>query len=280
MKQKLPDGTPLAHDYRELIESDAFKEMEQFSNRFLSVNKTILKDYMKKWVNDPLHQWSRQWEYPYVYGKVQQMVNLAPTLKVLDAGSGVTFFPYFLDASFDNMSIHCCDYDETLASTFDRINEGREETVEFLSADLKDLPYNNESFDMVYCISVLEHTNNYERIIDKFYKILKPGGTLIVTFDISLDGTRDIDLDKANSLLNSLAKTFDTDSNFLSNLSSQISNPDLFTTLTANDINPRLLPWNAPAFLYRIKSFLHTGRIGSWPPPLTVYCLGLTKRST
>lgn len=64
MKEVLPDGIPLTHDYIKLIESDTFNAIEQYSNHFLSVNKSILKSYMRKWVDDPLHQWSRQWEYP------------------------------------------------------------------------------------------------------------------------------------------------------------------------------------------------------------------------
>lgn len=280
MKNKLSDGIPLARDYRKVIESETFKEMEQFSDRFLLANKLTLKDYMKKWVGDPLHQWSRQWEYPFVYSRAQQLVQFEPRLKILDAGSGVTFFPYLLNARFDDVSIYCCDYDETLSSIFKQINHGEDKAVEFLSTDLRELPYENESFDMVYCISVLEHTDDYEEIIEKFYKILKPGGTLIVTFDISLDGTRDINVDKASSLLTSLVKPFEMNSSFSLNLHSHISNPEIFTTLTANDISPDLLPWNAPSFLHRIKSFLTTGRFGAWPPPLTVCCLCLTERPT
>lgn len=280
MTHSFPDGIPLERDYRALVESDAFRAMEQFSDSFLSANKIILRDYMNKWVVDPLHQWSRQCEYPFVYSRVQQMIQHEPRPSILDAGSGVTFFPYYLNAQFDATSIYCCDYDKTLARVFEQINADRGNIVESSTADLRGLPYENESFHMVYCISVLEHTDDYENIIEEFYRILRPGGTLVVTLDISLDGTRDIDVDKGTALLTSLENLFDKDRNLSLDLHSHVSMPGIFTTLTARNINASLLPWKFPSFLYRIKSFIATGRFGSWPPLLTVFCLGLTKRST
>mgnify|MGYP000386234247 CR=1 FL=1 len=149
--------------------------------------------------------------------------------------------------------------------------------VNFSKCDLKRLPYDSDSFDMVYCISVLEHTDDYETIIEEFYRVLLPGGLLVVTFDISLDGTRDIDVDKSKILLNLLTKRFDKDNDIALNLSVQTSAPDVFTTLSANNLNSDLLPWKAPSFLYRTKSFISKGTFGSWPPPMTFYCLSLTK---
>jgi len=278
MKKKLSDGIPSVQDYKLLLESDIFMEMEQYSDIFLFSNKNILQDYMKKWVADPLHQWSRQWEYPFVYSKIQELAQHKSQLRILDAGSGVTFFPYFLNAK-SNASVCCCDYDKNLSNIFKNINFCKGKIEEFSAANLSSIPYEKESFFIVYCISVLEHTDNYEAIIEEFFRILRPGGSLVVTFDISLDGTRDIDIDRAISLLSSLANRFEVDSTIYDNLHSRVLDPNIFTTYIAKDINQNLLPWKAPTFLYRIKSFITPGRIGSWPPPLTVFCLGLTKRS-
>ncbi len=278
MNKILTDGIPLVHHYKEILDSKIFKEMEEFSDGFLLENKIALRDYISKWVGDPLHQWSRQWEYPFVFNKVQNKVLSNPAAKILDAGSGVTFFPYFLNTKFDNSTIYCCDYDSMLLNIYDDINANQKKDINFSTNDLKDLNYENEQFHMLYCISVLEHTDAYEKIIEEFYRVLLPGGVLVVTFDISLDGTRDIDLDKANTLLSALSKRFDNDLSF--DLPSLLSSTDVFTTATAKEINPNLLPWKGPAFLHRIKSFSRTGRLVAWPPPLTVFCLSLTKPVT
>lgn len=279
MEVDLPDGIPLVRDYRALIESDGFKAMERFSDGFLHTNKKHLREYMQRWVEDPLHQWSRQWEYPFVFSRAREVVQQEPAARILDAGSGVTFFPYYLRNQFENASVHCCDYDETLAKTFRQINESTGNTVEFSNSDLRELPYGNEWFHMVYCISVLEHTDEYAAIIDEFSRVLRPGGRLAVTFDVSLDGTYDISVDKGTSLLSSLGKPFETQGDLLLDLRSYVSLPGIFTTSSARAINPGLLPWKHSAFMYRIKSFIVHRRFGPWPPPLAVFCLGLTKRS-
>ncbi len=271
----LPDGIPSVQNYKALLESDFFRSMEQYSDNFLSSNKSVLEDYMKKWVADPLHQWSRQWEYPFVYAKVREQARRKPRLKILDAGSGVTFFPYFLNESL-NASLHCLDYDRTLSAIFDDIKTGRGKIEEFSAANLSDIPYEDKSFDTVYCISVLEHTDDYEKIIKEFLRVLRPDGSLVVTFDVSLDGTRDISVDRAGLLLSSLAKYFKTDSTICDDFHACISDPNIFTTRTAYEIDPNLLPWKAPGLLSRIKSFVTSGRIGSWPPLLSVVCLKLT----
>lgn len=279
MRDALPDGIPSEREYRAMLKSDLFKNLETFADNFALHNKEYLRSFAYRWGKDSLHHWSRQWEYPYVYRALDGLVQQNSNAKILDAGSGVTFFPYYLKKRFPAAEVSCCDYDEKLAESFDKINAESDVSVEFSVSDLKTLSYKDEEFQAVYCISVLEHTNDYEEVIKEFSRILQPNGKLIVTFDISLDGTRDINLDDGCALLKSLAQRFDVDADISFDLHSQASNPDIFTTLTANEIDANLLPWRFPPLLHRLKSLFRTGRLGSWPPPLTVFCLSLTKRS-
>jgi len=277
MVNLLHDGIPLENEYVELIKSNDFKTIESFSDSFLLNNMSLFKHNAYKWVKDPFHQWSRQWEYPYVYNKVREVAEKGAELNVLDAGSGVTFFPYYLSNELSDSNIHCCDYDD-LEKTFDEINSQLNKKIKFLNSDLRSLPYERESFHVIYCISVLEHTNEYERIIDEFYRLLRPGGSLVITFDISLDGTRDIAVGKGEKLLKSLVKRFPGYDSAQS-LSVDALRSDIFTTLKAGDMNRDLLPWRLPSFLYQLKTFVSTRRFVSWPPPLTVFCLSLVKPS-
>jgi SAM-dependent methyltransferase len=45
----------------------------------------------------------------------------------------------------------------------------------------EDMPVEDCSFDMALCTQVLEHCNNPQGIMDECYRVLKPGGVLIVT---------------------------------------------------------------------------------------------------
>lgn len=45
----------------------------------------------------------------------------------------------------------------------------------------EEMPLEDCSYDLVLCTQVLEHCTNPQRIVDECHRVLKPGGTLIVT---------------------------------------------------------------------------------------------------
>ncbi len=278
MQSLLHHGVPTEFDYKSLLKTQEFKEVENFSDHFLLANRTNLGSYAKRWVNDPLHQWSRQWEYPYVFSQIKTILNAEDKAQILDAGSGVTFFPYCIKSKYPSTRIFCADYDKDLENVYQRINASSNENVHFSTCDLKHLSYEDNSFDVIYCISVLEHTDDYQKILEGFHRILRPGGSLIITFDVSLDGTRDISIENGNVLLRLLAEMFSAPENISLDLRSNLD--DIFTTVTAKKINPNLLPWKLPALVYQAKSWITDKKLIPWPPLLTLFCLTFVKRSS
>jgi SAM-dependent methyltransferase len=277
MKNQLPGGIPLESNYRAVLKSEDFRDMEEFSNRFHAANADILAGYAKRWINDPLHQWSRQWEYPFVFSRLVMEPGRDRGATILDAGSGVTFFPHYIREKCAWAQIHCCDSDAVLEEIYKKINKGAAHPVEFYRGDIRGIPCEDETYDAVYCISVLEHTDRFKDIIAEFYRIIKPGGRLIVTFDVSFDGTRDISPARGTELLSALSEKFNRNERFDRELSEQLAAPGIFTTRSAREIDADLLPWKYPAFLYRLKSLLSGKGFGPWPPELTVFCMDLTK---
>ena len=67
-----------------------------------------------------------------------------------------------------------CDYTDSLMRLPD---------VSVKIADLsnENLPYPDESFDLVTCTEVIEHLEHYRSTLREIYRILKPGGTLVLT---------------------------------------------------------------------------------------------------
>jgi ubiquinone/menaquinone biosynthesis C-methylase UbiE len=81
--------------------------------------------------------------------------------------------------------------------------------IKFQNSSITDLPYENNSFDKIYCISVLEHLPDFfnthpsirkihlpflkkdiEKAMKEFNRVIKPSGLLFLTFDypdINLD---------------------------------------------------------------------------------------------
>ena len=57
-----------------------------------------------------------------------------------------------------------------------------------IQADINDMPFADESFDVVICLGVIQHTTDTEKTIADLYKLVKKGGSLIIdhyTFDKS-----------------------------------------------------------------------------------------------
>lgn len=50
-----------------------------------------------------------------------------------------------------------------------------------LQADLRFLPLASDSINLIICPHVLEFTNNYHHVLQEFYRILAPGGRIILT---------------------------------------------------------------------------------------------------
>ena len=189
-----------------------FAKLEKLQADFLS-NETHFRSEDYTWPRDPLHSWSRLWEYPYVFANLKswraQMSGACP-LKVLDFGSGVTFFPFAL--ATEGFDITALDVDPIVQRDFSKAAEvmkpshGKVDFV-FSSGNTVDLPDN--SFNVVYSISVLEHIPDPCFTISEIARILIPNGLCILTVDLGLIGDRDIKPSPYLKFRKCLAEHFD-----------------------------------------------------------------------
>lgn len=58
--------------------------------------------------------------------------------------------------------------------------QGVQNRVSFLKANAENLPFENESFDVVWCSNVTSFIKNKEKAIKEYLRVLKNGGTLVV----------------------------------------------------------------------------------------------------
>ncbi|CAF0961570.1 unnamed protein product [Adineta steineri] len=200
----LPSGSPTVDAYDKLLKNPVYKEWtEVYSNKFLKDNKDILVGYTQKWVADPLHTWSRGWEYTYVAAAIRKYAPRDRDLYLLDFGSGVTFVDWMIAYEIlDNnprSRVLAADNNMAYQDWFDQLNKRYMERakqgdlpekyripkVQFIGHDIrKPIPILNTSIDIAFCISVMEHVDDSLAAARNIYNTLVPGGYLIITFDI------------------------------------------------------------------------------------------------
>jgi len=190
-----------------------FAQLEKEQETFLEKEAEFRSaDY--KWPRDPLHNWSRAWEYPYAYYHLSKYLKTLPQNSrpvVADVGSGVTFFPF----SLAKIGYHvvCTDIDQIckrdllLARKCVSHSPGE---VNFRLIEDSNLPFKDSECDVVYCISVLEHISAFEKTVTEIARILKPGGLCLITCDINLQTLNEDQLDVRGyaRLVSTLANQF------------------------------------------------------------------------
>lgn len=242
-------GVPLIADLDALKSDPYYSQITTFSQEFLTRHGQALSGYGKLWGQDPFKLWSRRWEYPFAAQKIIEYGRLhSGPIKIIDAGSGVTFFPYFVCEHLPQAQVICIDSNPSYPPMFDAINRATPDSrVSFTQGMLQKLPMENAGIDVIACISVLEHTNNYGEIVREFSRILKPGGLLVLTFDLSLDGKFELRKDVAADLLAKVTEFFDTGGVPIEQeLNRMDDRGAILSTDYVKRTEPDLLPWRFP----------------------------------
>jgi len=187
--------------------------------------------------------WSRQWEYPYLLAHLPEPKR---EFRILDAGSGWRFFaPALARRGFD---VTACDVDRSLNRRYAELARDESLALRFDLEDLGALRYGDESFDLICCVSVLEHTRDHSRIAGELARCLRPGGTLLLTFDVSVRGDREIPVAGARALIDTLESVLEPiyafEDRLLLDEAALEAHTDLLRTEWFRREQPELLPWS------------------------------------
>ena len=97
-------------------------------------------------------------------------------LSVMEAGSGAGRFTEVLASTGANVTT----FDLSSAIYANQNNNGHHPNVRFFQADIFDPPFVFESFDLVICLGVVQHTPDPLRAVESLARFVKPGGRLVV----------------------------------------------------------------------------------------------------
>ncbi|WP_416867260.1 MAG: class I SAM-dependent methyltransferase [Imperialibacter sp.] len=184
----------------EIFEEDFWK----INQELLTINeKYLLPDHHEinlarfGWWKDagiaPSYYGARFWEYPFAL----IAADLEQGLKCADVGCGTTPFTAFLADKVGAKNVTGYDPDLVESSSDERHSAFGVRRqfldkigINFAQDDLLNLSAPNDYFDRVFCISVLEHIDDFEtqvRGLNEMVRVLKPGGRLILTMDVGID---------------------------------------------------------------------------------------------
>ncbi len=175
---------------------ESYKELEYYSNQyidFMLYNDLFPPSY--GWPIDPMHNFTRIWEYPYMWFQIRKYMPVLSCVrpKVLDIGSALTFFPLFLASR--GYEVVASDVDPKMRQNFIRIQKAADPPpgitdIRYETYDCRLMDQiGNNIYDVVTCLSVLEHIENWDASLKEFHRVLKPGGILVITLDLSLDSS-------------------------------------------------------------------------------------------
>lgn len=124
--------------------------------------------------------WSRPWEYQWAYEQITPNVVLA------DMGVGRHYRPFGDWATYKASKVYAVDASpEVMSVNFKRPVEkvvgDFTEKIEF---------FDDSSLDELVCISVLEEASDWRKGLMEFYRVLRPLGRAILTFDVHYDESK------------------------------------------------------------------------------------------
>lgn len=158
-------------------------------------------------VYELLESW---WSRPYEYEWCTNFIS--PHDVVLDVSCGLSS-PLKFYLAGHSAEVHACDTDARIVSwdaimqeiadeigneAMEQAQSSRTPTLHLTRTDLTALPYGDESFDTIFCISVLEHLSLEDsvRAIQEFHRTLNGEGLLVLTFEYPA-----VNLQRMNDLL-------------------------------------------------------------------------------
>jgi ubiquinone/menaquinone biosynthesis C-methylase UbiE len=99
---------------------------------------------------------------------------------ILEAGTGKGYFTLALAREgFTFTSFDISDEEQKYA----RLNltyHGLEDRVHFDIADAECLPYNDDSFNVIFAVNMIHHLSSVRKVFDEFIRILSPQGKIIL----------------------------------------------------------------------------------------------------
>ena len=111
--------------------------------------------------------------------RMARRLNIKPGSTVLDVGTGTgVFIPFLLSKIGKNGQIVALDFAEEMLRKAQA--KGFNGNIDYLHADVTNIPLGEEIFDIVICYSSFPHFQNKPRALAEMNRVIKTGGKLFI----------------------------------------------------------------------------------------------------
>jgi ubiquinone/menaquinone biosynthesis C-methylase UbiE len=127
-----------------------------------------------------------------VLGKLRKLLGdrPGPFPRALEIGAGTGYFSLNLLQDGVIGAATCTDISDGMLATLERNAATLGLDVETAACDASELPFDDDSFDLVLGHAVLHHLPDLDRAFAEFHRVLAPGGTLFFAGEPSRHGDR------------------------------------------------------------------------------------------
>jgi ubiquinone/menaquinone biosynthesis C-methylase UbiE len=159
-------------------------------------------DVNRRYHDVAAHDYDAKWGISFgeigrhqVMGKVRKLLGdraggVGPYARGLEIGAGTGYFSLNLVQDGVIEAATCTDISPGMLETLERNAASLDLPVETAVCDAAELPFEDESFDLVLGHAVLHHLPDLDRAFAEFERVLAPGGTLFFAGEPSRHGDR------------------------------------------------------------------------------------------
>ncbi|MFW6011855.1 MAG: SAM-dependent methyltransferase, partial [Desulfosalsimonas sp.] len=108
--------------------------------------------------------------------------------RVIDLGGGFSGSARYLAKNY-GWEVVVLNLSETENKRGRKMNQeqGLDHLIEVVDGNFAEIPYPDESFDLVWSQDAILHSDNRQRVLEEAYRVLKPGGEMIFTDPMQAD---------------------------------------------------------------------------------------------
>ena len=155
----------------------------------MKTNKSLAKSFFQEEVDDYQKEFYESGYRTFMNVRLDRFVeeidllNLSPGSNCLDAGCG----PGYLSKKIQERELNITSLDSSQAMlelTKELLRKNASNNFKpavLINADIEDLPFEELNFELIASAGVLEYLSSDYKILSEFYRVLKPGGTLIIS---------------------------------------------------------------------------------------------------